>query len=92
MSSLHIKVTKRTSDMAFFKLWSFTNNKYILNTPGKLSQPDEAFFSVLRFRTSWQFSCGWRAIGVAQHGVEGAGEVVGEGAAVVVFRQRHQAG
>lgn len=89
MLNLHIKVTKRTSDMAsFFKLWSSTNNKYILNTPGKFSQPDEAlehedcssssnFFTVLRFRTSWQFSCGWRAIGVTQHGVEGAGEVVG---------------
>ena len=32
------------------------------------------------------------AIGVAQHGVEGAGEVVGERAAVIVLGQRHQAG
>lgn len=38
------------------------------------------------------FSCGRRAVGVAQHRVEGAGEVVGQGAAVVLFRQRHQAG
>lgn len=37
-------------------------------------------------------SRGRRAVGVAQHGVEGAGEVVGEGAAVVLLGQRHQAG
>lgn len=43
--------------------------------------------------TTWRtFSCGRRAVGVAQHRVEGAGEVVGQGAAVVLFRQRHQAG
>lgn len=37
-------------------------------------------------------SRGRRAVGVAQHGVEGAGEVVGQRAAVVVLGQRHQAG
>lgn len=36
-------------------------------------------------------SCGRGAVGVAQHGVEGAGKVVGQGTAVVLFRQRHQA-
>lgn len=38
------------------------------------------------------FSCGRGAVGVAQHGVEGAGEVVGQCAAVVLLGQRHQAG
>lgn len=37
-------------------------------------------------------SGGGRAVGVAQHGVEGAGEVVGVGAAVVLLGERHQAG
>lgn len=35
-------------------------------------------------------SCGRRPVGVAQHGVEGAGEVVGAGAAGHVLRQRDQ--
>lgn len=35
-------------------------------------------------------SCGRRPVGVAQHGVEGAGEVVGAGAAGRVLRQRDQ--
>lgn len=38
------------------------------------------------------FSYGWRSIGVAQHGVEGAGEVVGVVAAVVLLGHGHQAG
>jgi hypothetical protein len=37
-------------------------------------------------------SGGWWAIGVAQHGVEGVGKVVGQCAAVVVLSQGHQAG
>lgn len=37
-------------------------------------------------------SCRRRAIGVAQHGVEGAGEVVGEGTAVIVLGRGNQAG
>lgn len=37
-------------------------------------------------------SCGRGAVGVAQHGVEGAGKVVGQCAAVVVLSQGHQAG
>ena len=81
------------------------NNKYIfLNTPSK--NTDEAFrregvssglqprvVQVLQLGDDLAaFSCGRRAVGVAQHGVEGAGEVVGQGAAVVLLRQRHQAG
>lgn len=38
------------------------------------------------------FSYGRRSIGVAQHGMEGAGEVVGVVAAVVLLGHRHQAG
>lgn len=37
-------------------------------------------------------SCGRRAVGVTQHWVEGAGEVVGQRTAIILFRQRHQAG
>lgn len=37
-------------------------------------------------------SRGWGPVGVAQHGVEGAGVVIGAGAAVVLVGQRHQAG
>lgn len=36
-------------------------------------------------------SDGWRSVGVAQHGVEGAGKVVGVVAAVVLLRHGHQA-
>lgn len=37
-------------------------------------------------------SYGRRSVGVAQHGMEGAGEVVGVVAAVVLLRHGHQAG
>lgn len=37
-------------------------------------------------------SGGRRAVGVVQHGVEGPGEVVGQGAARLAVRQRNQAG
>lgn len=39
-----------------------------------------------------QCSRGRRAVGVAQHRVEGPGEVVGQSAAVVFFRKRDQTG
>lgn len=39
-----------------------------------------------------RFSYGRRSVGVAQHGVEGAGEVVGVVAAVVLLRHGNQAG
>lgn len=42
-----------------------------------------------RFRS---FSYGRRSIGVAQHGMEGAGKVVGVMAAVVLLGHGHQAG
>ena len=35
----------------------------------------------LHSRGRVEASCGWRSVGVAQHGVEGAGEVVGQRAA-----------
>lgn len=43
------------------------------------------------FAGEWQRSCGGRAVGVMQHGVERTSKVVGKCTAVVL-RQRHQAG
>lgn len=54
----------------------------------KLTWPQEEF----SVRRSPRRSCGRRPVGVAQHGVEGAGEVVGERAAVILLGQRNQAG
>lgn len=48
---------------------------------------------LLAWHRSWRNPLGGRwPVGVPQHGVEGAGEVVGLGAAVVLFGGGQQAG
>lgn len=42
--------------------------------------------------TRISFSYRWRSVGVAQHGMEGAGKVVGMMAAVVLLGHGHKAG
>ena len=83
-------------------MWSL--NHFIMHVPPHPPQQREECVAsghegwrrnIQSVESPWQSSCssyGRRSVGVAQHGVEGAGEVVGVVAAVVLLGHRHQAG
>lgn len=75
------------SQLAFFTI--VMNYDGVVASPQTLTPTSPHFSS--SFAPLWS-SDGWWPIGVAEHGVEGAGKVVGLRAAVVVLGGRHQAG